>query len=77
MRLLRAVGRRDLGPERQVVAVVVAVVLVAAVLDDEAPRVRAVAAGVPAERPAILREFAKEARAFAMCSRSRASGSDW
>ncbi len=46
-----AVALRDLGPERQLVAVVVAVVFVAALIDDEAARVRAVAAGVPAERP--------------------------
>ena len=38
------------GPERQVVAVVIGIVQKAAVLDDEAPRVRAVAAGVPADR---------------------------
>ena len=45
-----AVLRGDGGPERQVVAVVVGVVEEAAVLDDEASRVRAVAARVPADR---------------------------
>src|SRR5664279_3765156 len=52
----------DLRPERQVVAVVVAVVVVAALLDDEPPRVRAVAAGVPAERPLAAGELPDQAR---------------
>jgi hypothetical protein len=50
VRMRAAVRGRDVGPERQIVAVVVGVVQKAAMLDDETARVRAVATGVPAER---------------------------
>ena len=46
-----AVGLLDLHPERQVIAVVVAVVLEAAEVGHQPARVGAVAAGVPAQRP--------------------------
>lgn len=47
----RAAARHgDVHPERQVVAIVVGVVQEAAVFRDETVRVRAVAAGIPAER---------------------------
>ena len=63
-----------LHPERQVVAVVVAVVLEAAVVDHQAARVRAVAAGVPAQRPLAAGELAQDRRVpMPMCSRSVAS----
>jgi hypothetical protein len=45
-----AVGLLHLGPQRQVVAVVVGVVEEAAVIGDQAAGVGGVAAGVPAER---------------------------
>ncbi|EON20068.1 amidohydrolase [Cupriavidus sp. GA3-3] len=50
VRLLLAAGDFHLGPEGQVVAVVVRVVQEAAVLHHQAARVGAVAAGVPAQR---------------------------
>ncbi len=64
VRLALAHGGFDLGPEGQVVAVVVGVVDEAAVLDDEAARVGAVAAGVPAQRRAA-RQLADDLHADA------------
>ena len=60
----------------QVVVVVVGVVDEAAVLDHQAPRVRAGAAGVPAERRSpVSRRWISIARC--MCSRSTSSGTYW
>ena len=58
-----AVAALDRHVERQVVAVVVGVVFVAAVVGHEPLRVRAVAPGVPAERPLALRHLANDLRA--------------
>ncbi len=72
-----AVRGGDHGPERQVVAVVIGIVQKAAVLDDEAPRVRAVATGVPADRR--VRRWSRRTASTPnrMCSRSVASSTFW
>jgi hypothetical protein len=68
VRRARAVRARDLGPERQLVAVVVAVVLEAAVLDHEPARVRAVAPvyqpAAPRRQLAVDRDRAREVLAL-------------
>ena len=68
--------RPTLHPVRQVVGVGVGVVEEAAVLDDESARVRAVAAGVPADRRRAG-QLADRLDGRRMCSRSVASSTAW
>jgi hypothetical protein len=71
-----AVGLAHLHPERQVVAVVVAVVLEAAVVGHQAAGVGAVAPGVPAQRRSPV-SWLMISMPMRMCSRSVASSTAW